>query len=372
MSTRYSAQVLSVSIIAGFLAMGAGPALAEGQGLDGAKALVAKHQSPGEFVAPGPAYDAKACMVGKKILVIPMTQANPFSANVANAMKAASEEIGFELRVFDNQFDVQQWIRGIELAVAEGYDLVDLSTAPIPEMLRPQIEAAREAGVKVTVSHWYDANEPVPSFVDGASLAPFSASMTLASAWTIAKTEGKANVLFVHSDEVSSGKYAKEAIETAFATYAPESRYTFLNVPLADWSTRMTQAVQSALLADPTINYVVPFYDGMSQFVLPAIDLAGRSDVKVASFNGTPFVLDMVRAGKVEMDIGESVGWIGRAALDYDMRVLCGVQANPVLNVPLHIFDASNVESAGVPATYDAGYGDAHIAGFAKLWGIAP
>lgn len=357
-------------MVIGF-ALGVSGAVAQDAGLDAAKALVKKHQSTGEFVAPGPAFDAKACMADKKVFVIPMTQANPFSANVANAMKAAAEEIGFELRVFDNQFDVQQWIRGIELAVAEGYDLIDLSTAPVPEMLQPQIEAARAAGVKVTVSHWYDANEPVPSFVDGASLAPFSASMKLASAWTIAKTEGNANVLFVHSDEVSSGKYAREAIEKAFAEYSPGSKYTFLNVPLADWSTRMTQSVQSALLADSAINYVVPFYDGMSQFVLPALDLAGRADVKIASFNGTPFVLDMVRDGKVEMDIGESVGWTGRAALDYDMRLLCGVEANPVLNVPLYIFDASNVESAGVPATYDAGYGNAHIVGFAELWGIA-
>lgn len=371
MSTQHSRFSSAVSMVALLVFCGTLTAAAQDSGLEGAKALVARHQAPGEFVAPGPAFDAKACMADKKIMVIPMTQANPFSANVANAMKAAADEVGFDLRVFDNQFDVQQWIRGIELAVAENYDLIDLSTAPVPEMLQPQIEAARAAGVKVTVSHWYDANEPVPDFVDGASLAPFSASMELASAWAIAKTEGKASVLFVHSDEVSSGKYAREAIEKAFAEFGPESKYTLLNVPLSDWSTRMTQAVQSALLADPEINYVIPFYDGMSQFVVPALNLAGRTDVKIASFNGTPFVLDMVRDGKVEMDIGESVGWIGRAALDYDMRILCGVDADPVLNVPLYIFDASNVESAGIPATYDAGYGDAHIAGFAELWGLS-
>ena len=242
MLTRHSCVLSAVSIVLGCAALGAGPVVAQEAGLDAAKALVKNHQSTGEFVAPGPAFDAKSCMAGKKIMVIPMTQANPFSANVANAMKAAADEVGFELRVFDNQFDVQQWVRGIELAVNEGYDLINLSTAPVPEMLQPQIEAARAAGVKVTVSHWYDANEPVPPFVDGASLAPFSASMRLASAWTIARTEGKANVLFIHSDEVSSGKYAREAIEKAFAEFSPDSKYTFLNVPLADWSTRISTA----------------------------------------------------------------------------------------------------------------------------------
>ena len=30
----------------------------------------------------------------------------------------------------------------------------------------------------------------------------------------------------------------------------------------------------------------------------------------------------------------------------------------------------SNVASAGKPATFNDGYGDAHIAGFKKLWGL--
>ena len=311
-------------------------------------------------------------MAGKKIMVIPMTQANPFSANVAHAMASAAEDVGVDLRVFDNQFDVQQWIRGIELAVTEGYDLIDLSTAPVPEMLQPQIEAARAAGVKVTVSHWYDVNEPVPDFVDGASLAPFSPSMRLASAWAITQTEGNANVLFVYSSEVGSARYAIDEIKTTFAEFCPECTFTMLNVPLSDWSTRMTQAVQSSLLSDPSINYVIPFYDGMSQFVVPALNLVGRTDVNIASFNGTPFALDMVRDGLIEMDIGESVGWIGRAALDYDMRMLCGVKGDPALNVPLVIFSADNIDTVSNPATYDSGYGDAQIEGFAELWGLNP
>lgn len=370
MISKTSSLTSSVSILLGLTTLGAIPASAQENGVAAARALVEQHQSPGAFVPPGPAYDARACMADKKIMVIPMTQANPFSANVANAMATAAEEIGFELRVFDNQFDTQQWIRGIELAVTEGYDLIDLSTAPNPDMLQPQIAAARAAGVKVTVSHWYDVNEPVPDFVDGASLAPFSPSMRLASAWAIAETDGNANVLFVYSGEVSSAKFALEQIALAFEEYCPDCSYTLLDVPLSDWSTRMTQAVQSSLLADPAINYVIPFYDGMSQFVVPALNLVGRTDVNIVSFNGTPFALDMVRDGLIEMDIGESVGWIGRAALDYDMRMLCEIEANPVLNVPLYIFDADNVETAGIPASYDSGYGDAHVVGFAEMWGM--
>jgi ribose transport system substrate-binding protein len=40
------------------------------------------------------------------------------------------------------------------------------------------------------------------------------------------------------------------------------------------------------------------------------------------------------------------------------------------LNTPLYIFDSANIKTAGVPATFNDGYGNTHIAGFKKLWGV--
>jgi ribose transport system substrate-binding protein len=108
----------------------------------------------------------------------------------------------------------------------------------------------------------------------------------------------------------------------------------------------------------------------MSQFIVPAIQAAG-SKAKIVSYNGTPFVLDMLRDGDiVEMEVGESLGWVGMAGIDADMRVLCDKGKVTKLNTPAYIFDKSNVATAGKPATFNDGYGDAHIAGFKKLWGI--
>ena len=85
-------------------------------------------------------------------------------------------------------------------------------------------------------------------------------------------------------------------------------------------------------------------------FVLPALAITGRkADVPIATFNGTPFVLDMVREGQVEMDIGESLGWAGYAAIDNIMRMLCGKPEVAKLNVPLLVFDKDNIQTAGVP-----------------------
>jgi ribose transport system substrate-binding protein len=50
------------------------------------------------------------------------------------------------------------------------------------------------------------------------------------------------------------------------------------------------------------------------------------------------------------------------------MRMMCGLPSAAKMNVPLLIFDERNVETAGVPANFNDGYGDAHLDGFRKLW----
>ena len=60
----------------------------------------------------------------------------------------------------------------------------------------------------------------------------------------------------------------------------------------------------------------------MSQFVMPAIDATNSADqVKVIGFNGTPFVIDLVREGKVEMYLRREPE-LGRLAIaDAEMRI---------------------------------------------------
>jgi superfamily II DNA or RNA helicase len=72
----------------------------------------------------------------------------------------------------------------------------------------------------------------------------------------------------------------------------------------------------------------------------------------------------------VEMNVGESLGWVGMAGVDANMRLLCGMDPVTKLNTPAFIFTKENVATAGIPATFNDGYGDVHIAGFQTLWGL--
>jgi ribose transport system substrate-binding protein len=310
-------------------------------------------------------------MADKSMFVIPLTNANPFNQAISDGMVAAAEIVGFDLRAWETQMDPSQWIQGMNTAVAEGYDLIDLQGGIPPELLAPQISEARAAGVMVGATHNWDATtQTVPDFMDAAGNTDYVTFGKIMAAWAMVQTDGQVNALVLGPDEVPATTPLRDAIINYLAENCPDCKTTYINVPVNDWATQGQAAVQNALLADPTINYVLPVYDSMAGFAVPAIQIAGSS-AKLVSYNGTPFVLDMMRDGDViEMIAGESLGWVGMAGVDVNMRALCGLPPVRQLNTPAFIFTDANVETAGVPATYNDGYGDVHIAGFKALWGI--
>ena len=354
--------------LAAAMLVAATPALAD---MDAARALIEQYSQTPVFEAPGEPFDAAACMEGKKMFVVPLTNANPFNAAISQGFVDAAEMVGFELRDWETQMDPAGWIQGINTAVAEGFDLIDLQGGLPPEFLVPQITEARGAGVKVTATHNWDATtQEVPDFMDGAANTDYVTIGEIIAAWTMVQTGGQVNALVLGPDEITPTAPLRDAIIGYLEENCPDCTTRYINVPVNDWATQGQPAVQNALLQDPSINYVLPVYDSMSQFAAPAIQIAG-SDAKIVSYNGTPFVLDMMRDGDVvEMNVGESLGWVGMAGTDANMRLLCGLEPVTKLNTPAFIFTDENVETAGNPATFNDGYGDVHIAGFRALWGL--
>lgn len=361
-------KLLSLAFGVGALMASAG-AKAATPDIDGAKALIAAHSVLPTFTPPGPPFDAKKCMAGKKILTIPVSSANPFTKNIATAMTKTAKQIGFEVKEWENQAQPTQWVQGMEFAINNHYDAVDMLGGVNPQVLGPQIAQAKKAGIKIYTSHLYDTiQKPDPS-VDLSMQVPYHDVGTLLAAWVTAKTGGKVNAVIVGSDEIiPTAPFVKGITDGLAKLCGPTCKFTYINAPVPEWSTKIKTGVQSALIADPTINYVIPIYDSMSQFVVPALTITGRKDVKIATFNGTPFVIDMIQKGQVEMDVGESLGWIARSVLDGYMRDMCGLKSYSTLYVPFYLFDSSNAKNAGTPADYDRGYGDQHVAGYDKLW----
>jgi ribose transport system substrate-binding protein len=343
---------------------------AHADGLDYFEAQLKPFYDKPSFVAAGPEFDAKACMAGKSIFSIPVSSANPFTANIEKAMAAAAAKVGFKFTVWENQGQSSQWVQGMNAAMNEKASLIDLLAGTDPRVLVPQVRAAKAAGVPVVPSHYNgkeqssivrkdaDADIPIDYFKAGAMLVD----------WAVVQTKGDMNALVL----ISTGPLSTDSMMAGINTelkHCDHCKTKVMNFPVVDWGTRIAPNVQSALLSDPTVNYIIVIYDSMSQFVVPAVIGANATQrVKVDAFNGTPFVLGLIQEGKVQMDIGENLDWIGDAIIDAEMRILCGLPQVADPKIPFYIFDSHNADDAGKPPQLSQGYGDAYVDGYAKLW----
>jgi ribose transport system substrate-binding protein len=322
-----------------------------------------------KFEAAGPAFDARSCMNGKKVLGIPVSSANPFTKNINTAMANVAKEVGFTFTEWENQGQPSQWVQAMSYAINNKYNLIDLLGGTDPKVLAPQVKAATDAGIKVIASHYSGFEQPVPPGASGVVPIDYFKAGQLLADWSIAKTGGNADVIVIVSSEVNSTESMINGIKDEFEKHCSHCKYKVVNVPVPEWSTKIQPTVQSSLLADPSVNYILPIYDSMSQFAVPAVSITGKGgSVKIATFNGTPFVLGLVQQGQVEMDIGENLDWIGHAIMDAEMRVLCGLGEVKDPKIPFYIFDKSNADSAGKPPKLSTGYGNAYTEGYRKLW----
>jgi ribose transport system substrate-binding protein len=220
----------------------------------------------------------------------------------------------------------------------------------------------------VVAAHLTGYEQPIPGGVNAVVPIDYKRAGGLLADWAIWKTDGKANASVMGVSDVLSTDSMFSGVKEEFAK-CPNCKTNYLNVSIPDMVSKTQTMAQGALTADPNIDYMIPIYDVLSQWVVPAVTISGRQDkVKVVTFNGTPFALTMVQDGKIEMDIGENLDWIGHAVVDAEMRLICGLPAVADPKIPLLIFDKSNADSAGKPAQVSTGYGDAYVAGYRQLW----
>lgn len=363
---------LALTLVTGLVAaasIATGVAVAAGP--EGAKANLDKYKKVPAFVAPGPAFDAKDLAGGKKIFIIPASSQVPFVATIANHMKRIAALAGVKTTVWQNQGQPSQWVQGMNAAIAQKANAIVLLAGNDPAGLQPQIKAAKAKGIPTIVAHLYDDNQKSAPNVGGVVNIPYNIAGQLIADQAIVDTKGKANALVVTINQVKSTVPMVAGIKSQFAKFCPGCKLTFTDVTIADIATKIQPNVQSALTADPGINYVIALYDSaQAPFASAAIRASGRiGKVKISTFNGTPEILKEVKKGDiVTMDVAENLEWIGYAIVDQSMRIMGGLTPVKNARVPVRVFDTLNIAGAG--ANFTSGWGSSYVNGYQKLWGL--
>lgn len=341
--------------------------------------VINQYKQTPTFKAPGPAFDASKAQ-GKTIFYIPLNSTLPFDTLMANGAKEAADAAGAKFVLYSNQGRPSEWIQGMDSAISRKVDLIVLAGAPDPKLLGPQIKAAKAAGIPVIVTHLYDATYVHKALTEEPELAgivPANHYMggRLMADLAIKETKGRVHALFITANEVQPSRGIVAAFQDELKKYCPDTcKATVVNIPIPSWAEKVPTTVQTNLLKDPNINFVVPVYDGMTPLLAAGITQAGKSSsVKVVAYNGTASVLQMIQKKNLVVgEIGEPIEWLGWSIVDEALRILSG--AKPVTNeyTPLRVFDQSNVDETGDPATQTKGYGDPNEFkdGYKKLWGL--
>jgi ribose transport system substrate-binding protein len=341
-------------------------------GVAAAQAEVDRFRQAPKFEAPGEPIDARKIAAGKTLESIPASSSIDFVQTLQKGVRSLAGEVGLKFLDWPNQGTPVQWTQGMDAGVDRKVSAINLMAGINPSSLGPQIAKAKAAGIPVIASHLYDVAES-PAEGTQAVSAPYEQAGRLLADWVVAKTKADAHVLVVKIDEVPSTKPMMKGINDVFSERCGSGcDVKTINVAIADVATRIQPQVQAALTRDPRLDYVIALYDSAeAPFVVSAIKQSGRSGkTKVVTFNGTPSVLKLVKAGDVEMDIGENLDWISYAVLDQALRIIGGKEPVKDPKLPIRLWDSSNIGEAGSPPSTSEGYGSAYVQGYRDLWGL--
>jgi ribose transport system substrate-binding protein len=338
------------------------------------RAQIAKYKRPTAYTAPGPPFDAKKAR-GKTIFNVTYSSTIPFIQAIDDSEAAIAKQVGIKWIQFNTVGGPTEWSKGIDQAIAQKVDAIQLH-ADI-RGLAPALGRAKKAGIPVFARHYLSPGVPPPLpkaqfkrlLFPAQAYSPGLTAARLDADYTILKTRGKADVVVITANDIYILQFWVKALRDEFAKRCgPGCKLKVLNVPVADWATKMQTEVQSALLKDANVNWIIPVIDGMVQFVVPGVRAAGKQGrVQIATYNGSTFALkDIQDKNIVAMDVGDDARYIGAINMDIIMRYLTGHPSKSRIS-KVRVFDAQNVRLAGVPPQVGKGYGNAYLR-FRTLW----
>jgi ribose transport system substrate-binding protein len=221
-----------------------------------------------------------------------------------------------------------------------------------------------------------DASTPLIEGQTGVSSQPFGLTGELAADWIIKDSGGKANVLFLNTPDVIGSTTEQEAFSKELEANCPDCKVSVKGVTLANWASDLGPTTSAELVKNPNLNYVVPTFDPMTQFVNPAIQQTGKSSsVKVVSVNGNlAFMQDMASGNSLTKAlVGIDLNALGYIEADQMLRAMTGNQPLEKAYAPVRVFDEASVgdldltEQAANDGSWYAGTGSTSDL-FAGLW----
>jgi ribose transport system substrate-binding protein len=245
------------------------------------------------------------------------------------------------------------------------------------EFIHTYIQQANAAGIKVITAQTGTPGLPQGTGAVAEVTFDYPQVGKILGAWFAAdsKCTGYPQIITTTSSRQPSAAEVA-GIQSAISQYCPSSAaLPVQNVLIPDWATNLPTVTRSTLTSNASIDHMLPLYDGMTIYMLPAIQQLNLSrKVAVGSFNATPVVMknDLAKQSALSADVGGPNDWYAYALADEILRVATGAPVIANEHVPLRLFTRDNLSTINLSASESTWYGTVNFAcEYDKLWGAA-
>lgn len=341
-----------------------------------AKALVAEVAEPVEWEDPGPPIENIDEVRGKTFFYIANGIQLASIQALIRGIEAAAESVGMEVVVTDGAGQPSEIARQMERAVSQRADVIATTSFPAAA-IDAALGHASDAGIPVILGFAGDPGLPSEEEEEAGVSALMSfcyscAGRQMAHA-TIADSEGEDinAVVFQVPGSPNAELEAQNYVEELERMCPDWCEVEVKDAPLPEWETNLQNLTQSTLRADPTVNYLIPVWDDMVNFINPGVYSVGAQDrVKIITYNADLRVMqDLAKGDLVVTDIGSPLQWAGWALVDQGIRLTTGMPPVEDENIPNRVFNSNNIDEVDLELDDAHWYGVDHAAEYRSLWG---
>jgi ABC-type sugar transport system substrate-binding protein len=355
---------------------GSGTSSSGNQSVSEAKQLVQKAQQPPQFAGPTSKVDISKAK-GKRVYYVSLTEEIPALHEWGVVLAQQLSAAGVKTQKCDAKGSPNGITSCLQQALAAHPDAI-VAQALDTKFIASYIARAKAAGIKFITAQTGTPGVPTTPGDVAEVTFDYPAVGRMLADWFVADsgcTEGGPQIITTTSSRQPS--LAEVAgMQGEIKRLCPSLSVPGVqNVLIPDWPTKLPTLTRSLITSNPNLKYMLPLYDGMTIYMVPAINGIARAakSMKVASFNATPVVMqnELAKESPLAADVGGPNQWYGVALADQTLRVLSGGQPVADEKVPLRLFTRDNIGTIDVKKDESTWYGSVNpICEYHKLWGL--
>ena len=268
--------------------------------------------SPGE----APRDDGDTGTPGPIVIITP-SHDNPFFKAEAEAAHARASELGYETLLLSHDDDANRQDQLIDTAITRGAAAIILDNAGADASVAA-VRKAKEAGIpSFLIDREINATGIAVSQIVSNN---YQGAMLAAQEFVSLMGESGRYVEFLGKESDTNAVIRSKGFGDTLGKYPELERVA---QPSANWSqTEAFQKMETILQKTSDIQGVISGNDTMAVGVVAALRGAGRDDVIVVGFDGSPDALNAIRAGDMQATALQPAVRIARMAVDQADRFI--------------------------------------------------